>query len=108
MLAQHLAGQRGALLPYMSDKAGNNFVQYQLQGLINDDLKRLEKVLLTTPPLMLTSILALIGEMLDLNLLAVHRVAFLLFDLCGEILLKEQVGFLDWSEGTAEKEVLCG
>ena len=46
--------------------------------------------------------------MLDLNLLAVHRVAILLFDLYSEILLKELLGFLDWSEGRAEKEVLCG
>lgn len=65
-------------------------------------------MLLTTLPLKLASILARIHEMLDLKLLRVHRVAFLLFDLCSEILLKEQVGFLEWSEGTAEIEVLCG
>jgi len=65
-------------------------------------------VLLATPSLILASILALICEMLDLNLLAVHRVAILLFDLYSEILLKELLGFLDWSEGRAEKEVLCG
>lgn len=46
-------------------------------------------MLLTTLPLMLASILARIHEMVDLKLLRVHRVAFLLFDLCSEILLKE-------------------